>query len=414
MEGDALGLAQFVCTGCSCLCDDIKVDMEGNRIVRIENACIRGASFLYASDDFERRAPFSVSGRKVPLEEAIEKAAHLLREAGRPLIFGLDNCTLEAQAVGIALAQALGAVSDDVSSFSHGAVVQGILDGDIPTCSFPEVKNADLLIYWGCNPYHSHPRHISKFSYYSYEKWVEAGWVPQVVSSCVEVRDTETASLCRPVFKVEPGGDGDFIGKILAAVKGREETEESKAFVELIRNSAFSVIFVGLGLIYALDNDLSLFTEMLSELSRGTRFAVIPMVGHFNTMGFNRSLHEKTGYINKVSFAGSISHGDEFSFLEQTRNRVPDCVLIAGSDPFSSQPRSLMKNLEGVPIICLDPFVTSTTMAAEVVFGTAISGLETGGTAVRMDGTVVSLLRGRTPEIPSDEEILSQLLSRIS
>ncbi|MFQ5925645.1 MAG: formylmethanofuran dehydrogenase subunit B, partial [Dehalococcoidia bacterium] len=326
---------------------------------------------FYAGDDLERRAPFSVGGSEVHLEKALEKAAHLLREAQRPLIFGLDSCTLEAQAMGIALAQALGAVTDDTSSFCQGAVVQGILDGNIPTCSFPVVKNTDLLFYWGCNPYHSHPRHIAKFSYYAYDRWDEAGWVPRVVNSCVEVRDTQTTALCHPVFKVEPGGDGDFIGKILAAARGGEETEETKAFLALISNSAFCVIYVGLGLIYALDHDLSLFTEMLTELSRWTRFAVIPMIGHFNTLGFNHSLHEKTGYINKVSFADGISHGDQFSFLEQIRNRVPDCVLIVGSDPFSSQPRSLMRNLEGVPIICLDPFVTSTTMAAEVVFGTA-------------------------------------------
>lgn len=408
-----MGLAKLVCTGCSCLCDDIEVDSQGSHITRIENACVKGASLLYAGDNLERRAPFAVEGRKVPIEQAIEKAAHLLQEAGKVLIFGLDNCTLEAQAVGIGLAQALGAVIDDVSSFSHGVLVQAILDGHIPTCSFAEVENADLLIYWGSNPYHSHPRHLSKFSYYSHKKWDEAGWIPQVVISCVEVRDTETSSLCRPVFEVEPGGDRDFIGKILAAIRDKDETQESKAFVELVRNSAFCVIFVGLGLIYALDNDFHFFKEMLHELSRWTRFAVIPMLGHFNTLGFNRLLFEKTGHVNKVSFANGVSYGDEFSFLEQMRNRVPDCVLIAGSDPFSSQPRSLMRNLEGVPIICLDPFVTPTTMAAEVVFGTAVSGLETAGKAIRMDGIVVSLLQGREPEIPTDEEILRQLLNRI-
>lgn len=405
-----MGLTRLVCTGCSLLCDDIEIDSEGDRIARVENACLKGASFLCSADS-ARRAPFLVKGKIVSETEAVEWAADLLRKATRVLIFGLDSCTLEAQAAGIDLAQALGAVIDDVSSFSYGAVVEGIMEGEIPSCAFAEVKDADLIIYWGCNPYHSHPRHLSKFSYYAREKYDEAGWRPVVKAISVEVRDTETTSLCYPVFKVEPGGDAGFIGRILTTAKGEDGSEDHRTFVELLRGSQFCVIFMGLGLIYSLDNDLNLFLEMLHQFGRDSRFAVIPMVGHFNMLGFNHSLYERTGHINRVRFGQSIHHGEECSFLEQIRNRLPDCVLIVGSDPFSSQPRSLTANLEGIPIICLDPFLTATTRSAEVVLGTAISGLEVEGKAIRMDGTVVSLPQGRKVETPSDEWVLRQLLT---
>ena len=208
-----MSLHETVCTACACLCDDIKVETEENHVLKIENACARGAAFLYAADKPERRAISSIGGRKATTEEAVKKAAQLLRKAKNPLIFGFDNSTLEAQAVGIKLAQALRAAIDDTSSFCQGAMIQAIFNGDIPTCLLSDLKDSCnlLIIYWGSNPYHSHPRHLSKFSYYPHRESHKTDLMPEVVLSCVEVRDTETSLMCHPVFKVTPGEDGKFI-----------------------------------------------------------------------------------------------------------------------------------------------------------------------------------------------------------
>jgi formylmethanofuran dehydrogenase subunit B len=405
---------KFVCSGCSCLCDDIEIELEGNQIQKIKNACVRGAALLSASDKQERRATCLVNGEETFLDKAIREASHLLQQAPRRLIFGLDNSTLEAQAAGIELAQALGAVIDDTSSFCHGPLIESILTGALPSGSLSQIKDtADLFIYWGSNAHQSHPRHLSKFFLPFYTELEEAGWVQKATLSCVEVRDSETSSLCDPVFKLPPAGDRDFIAQVLNVSMGGEGTAEAKAFVELIKKSHFGVIFAGLGLTYSLDGDYSLFAEMVQKLSQWTRLVVIPMVGHFNMRGFNQSLYKKTGYINRMSFANGISHREEFGFLEQVRNHSADCVLVIGSDPFSSLPHSLMRELEGVPIICLDPFVTTTTKAAQVVFGTAISGLEVGGRAIRMDGDEIALPVAKLSNYPSDEEILKRLAEKV-
>jgi formylmethanofuran dehydrogenase subunit B len=315
----------------------------------MENACAKGTALLYSSDNQERRAICLIGGQRASLERAIEETAHLLSKARRRLIFGLDNSTLEAQAAAIELTRKLGGVIDDTSSFPYGTLVQRILSGDLPTCSLSQVKdNADLLLYWGSNPPHTHPRHLSKFSYYAYSDYTEAGWFPKVTLSCVEVRDTELSFLCKPAFKLKPGGDKDFITNIL--MEGEDGTEESKRFVELVRESQFCVTFCGPGLSYSLDGDFDLFNEMVRKLNQRTRIAVIPMAVEFNLRGFNQSLYRQTGYINQVSFAAGVSHGSEFSFLEQVRKRLADCVLIIGSDPFSNLPPSLMRNLQGISV----------------------------------------------------------------
>ena len=408
-----MNLLKLTCPGCGCLCDDIQVEVEGNGIKRIESACAKGASLLYASQNLERRNLCQIHGQGVPLERAIEEAAYLLKRSKRRLIFGLDNSTLEAQAVGIELARTLGAVLDDSSSFCQGCLIENIFKGTIPSCSLSEVKDkADLLIYWGSNPSHSHPRHLSEFSYYACTEYDEISCLPKVKLACIDVRETEVSSLST-FFKLKPGGDRDFIEAALATLKNEGESKQAKTFAELVKNSRFCAIFAGLGLTYALDGDYHLFAEMVQEFSRSTQMAVIPMVGHFNMRGFNQSLYTKTGYINRVSFADGVSHREEYSFLEQIRNRLADCVLIIGSDPFSNLPYSLMNKLYGLPIICLDPFLTSTTRITHLVFGTALSGLECGGKAIRMDGEEVMLPKVKASDYPSDEEILKRLLGEV-
>ena len=405
----------FVCTACSCLCDDIEIEFDGTNLKHISKACARGVNLFNLSESGRRNPVAQVSGNEVLLDEAVETASQLLKKSRRPVVFGLDNSTTEAQEVGIRLAQKLEAVIDDCSSFCHGALIENIIKGVIPTCMLSQIRdNADLLLYWGSNPYHSHPRHMARFSYYSYTDYIEAGWIPKTTLSCIEVRDTELTALCKPAFRLKPGEDRDFIQLILDEVQGESSSEKARDFVRLVRESCFCVIFAGLGLTYSLDNDFSLFTTMIQQFNQSTQIAVIPMVGHFNMRGFNQSLYSKTGYVNKVAFTNGIIHGDQFSFFELLRTEQLDCVLIVGSDPFSSLPGSLIANLRHIPLICIDAIPTLTTKYADVVFGTAISGLESGGTAVRMDGEEVALIKGVSCSYPSDADVLSMLLEALA
>ena len=406
--------SKIVCTACGCLCDDIEIESENNSIKRIENACLKGSSFIYASQDERRRVPYLAEGTAVSLEEALSRAAQLLSEANSPLIFGLDNSTLEAQAVGIELAKGLKCVIDDNSSFCQGTLVSSILTGVLPSCSLSEVDDADLLLYWGANPHHSHPRHLSKFSFYAHQRYQPAAPRPQVTLALIDVRDSDTASICYPFFRLLPKEDRDFITAVIQGIEGSRIREDARRFLQLLRRSKFCIIFVGLGLTYSLDDDFSLFTEMVAELSKWLRMAVIPMVGHFNMRGFNQSLYQATGQVNKVSFTDGISHGQQFSFLEQVKSRSTDCLLIIGANPLSNLPYSVVKDVARIPLITLDPFYTDTSRASQIVLGTAISGLETGGTAVRMDGTRVSLVREKDSRKLSDEQILERLLEKVA
>ena len=406
-----MSAGEMVCTACSCLCDDIETEMENGRIVNMGKACRKGTAFFFGSEYEKLRTGHLVEGNHVDVDQALAAAAGLLSRARRPLLFGLDNATLEAQAVGIELARMRGAVLDDSSSFCQGKLTQDILIGVLPTCTFDQIHDADLLIYWGANPHNTHPRHLSKFSLYAHRKYHEMGATRYVTMAVVDVRESETAGagVAHRFFRILPGEDRDFIAAVIAEIKGNPVRKDAAEFLKLLRQSHCAVIFAGLGLTYSLDNDFSLFYEMI-EQAGWMKTSVIPMGGHYNVRGFNHSLYQATGHVNKVSFAGgAVGHGNGFSLLEQVKNHAADCLLIVGADPFSSLPVSVLKHLDGVPLITLDPFRTATTEVSSVVLGVSLTGLEAGGTAMRMDGTPVTLMPVKVTDKQSDVQILEKL-----
>ncbi len=381
----------------------------------MENACLKGSAFFRAV--WERgEQPCRVEGREVPLQVAVAAAAGLLREANNPLIYGLDNSTIEAQQVALRLARRLGAVVDDTSSFCQGALTEGIIAGEVPTCTLSEAAQlADLMVYWGSNPYHAHPRHLSKYTYYPRSRYREAGWTPDVVLAGVDVRETETSITCHKMFWLSPGGDREFIGQVLAALAGKEVPRPAAGFASLVEEAHYTVFFVGLGLVYSLDNDLAPFLELLAEVQRRGKAAAVPMVGHFNTRGLNHTLFAEAGHVNRVRFANGSGpqHGPEFSILEQLRRGAVDCLVVVGADPLTSLPHSLVSGLDSVPVICLDPFPTATFERVRVAIAVAPSAVEVSGTARRMDGETVTLPQALPSHGPSDGEVLSMLLEAL-
>jgi formylmethanofuran dehydrogenase subunit B len=66
-----------------------------------------------------------------------------------------------------------------------------------------------------------------------------------------------------------------------------------------------------------------------------------------------------------------------------------------------------------VDIICLDHFSTPTTEGASVVIPTAVPGVESGGSVVRMDGDSIALAQPIKNGYPTEEGILRQLQEKV-
>jgi formylmethanofuran dehydrogenase subunit B len=104
------------CTFCGCVCDDMELHADGDRIIKAKNACSLGdAHFKYHTA--ERLYPDAlIDGKPATVDEAIEAAADYLYRANMPLVYGLSNVTCEAQRGAVALTEMIGGVVDSHTS----------------------------------------------------------------------------------------------------------------------------------------------------------------------------------------------------------------------------------------------------------------------------------------------------------
>jgi formylmethanofuran dehydrogenase subunit B len=400
------------CTGCALLCDDIEVIVENNRVKETRNACRRGAARIKGC--INRLMP-STAQKPTDIETSIKKAAEILKNANSPMLFGWSNSTCEAQLNGIQLAKKTNAIIDDTSSFCQGILIEKILQKKFRTCSLDDVRNnADVLVYWGSDAQDSQPRHLSRFSYFPRGKARQRGYEEDRTAVAIDVRESSTAKICKGHFyRIPLKGDREFILALMDALSGKVPAYETKKMLELasmLKKAEFGVIFIGLGLTYSIKDDFDILVALAEMLPN---FYIMPMVGHYNMRGFNENLFKETGFVNRVRFNCEAVHDNKYSIVEALRNKSIDALLVVGSDLLSSLPRSIILHLASIPVICIDPCATLTSKIASVTISCAVSGVESSGTAVRMDGKMMELSRFIENNYPGDEEILTRLMEAI-
>lgn len=401
------------------LCDDIEVESEKNIVNKVYTACRVGVAHM---KEGRESAVFRVDDKPVDEATAISEAAAILKNAKNPLIFGLGTSTNETQKLAIELARKTSATLDDTSSFCQGRVVEALLQNKFKVCTLDDVRNkADVTIFWGADPSDSHPRHLSKHSYFPRGTEKQRGWEEERTAIAIDVRKSHTAKICgNYFFQIPPGGDAEFIDALIAGLSGKlPKTSYNfppKRILELaniLKGAKFGVVFVGLGLVYSLEN-LEPLVRLMDVLNEKANFHLIPMVGHYNMRGFNENLFEETGHVNSVKFEeGIVKHGPEYSIVESLKAKTVDAALIIGSDPLSSLPRSVAKNLLEIPVISMDPCETLTSKSAKVYINTAISGVESGGSATRMDGVKVNFKPVVETTRLSDEAVLKKIMEAL-
>lgn len=424
-------VTDVICPSCGTLCDDIEVVVEDNKIKSTRHACRVGSSkFLNVNKGRERRAPLIRDNgrlREVDFEVAIEESARILIEAKHPLLFGWSNTVCEAHSVGIALTEEVGGVIDSTTSVCHGPSVLAIQNVGYSAFTLGEIKNrADLVIYWGSNPMHAHPRHLSRYTIYPRGYFRERG-VQDRRFIVIDVRKSDTAKIASKFVQVNPGGDYELLNALRTIVNGGDISSEEVSGVpregiydlaKEMMNCQFGVLFFGLGLTMSpgrhrnVDNAISL----VADLNRHTKFTIMAMRGHYNVTGFGEILTWQTGFPFAVDFSRGYPRYNpgETAANDVLQRGEADAALIVASDPVANFPRRAVEHLAKIPLIAIEPQVTPTTELADVVIPSAIAGIEVEGTAYRMDHVPLRMRKVVEPPegILSDEEILKLILKK--
>jgi formylmethanofuran dehydrogenase subunit B len=466
----------IVCPVCGALCDDVELTIKHGKIVKVKNGCsMSEAKFLNYNNDRPLKPLMRKDGKLVPvsLKEAVGRAAEVLAGARYPLLYGWSSTSCEATATGIALAEEVGGVIDNTSTVCHGPSVLSIQDIGIPTCTLGQVRHrADLVVYWGSNPWSAHPRHIERYTTLSEGRFERSEWrsylsktkaltgkkkvasvlrrlspeeKPPAPSSAgsvfcpaitrkgrklivVDVRKTRTADVADYFIQVQPNKDYELLQTFRALVRNQEididevagiPTEYLEEVADAMVECNFGVIFFGLGLTMSSGKlrNVDAALSLARDLNTRTKFAIMPMRGHFNVTGADMVFTWQTGYPYAVDFSMGYPRYNpgETSAIDVLLRKESDAALVVASDPVANFPRKAAESLVRNPLIVIDPHMNATSQMADIVFPSAFVGIEASGTAYRMDHVPLPLKKVVEPPrgVLSDEEILRRILAEV-
>ncbi len=419
------------CTFCGCVCDDMElhVDLDQKRITKAKNACVLGRAW-FAEHTIDEGAPMAmIDGKEVSIEAAIEEAAQTLVNAKFPITYGLSDTTCEAQRQAVAVTDMIRGNIDTTTSVCHGPsglAFQGIGES---TSTLGEVKNrADLVIYWGGNPAESHPRHFGRYAVTPKGMFTPGGKKDRTVV-LVDVRKTKSSPVADILIRPKLGKDFEILWALRALVKGKkisadieQETgvplEVLEDLVDRMKNCRFGVLFFGMGLTMTRGRHFNsgALLALATDLNEFTHFVAKPVRGHGNVTGADNVVSWQTGFPFAVNFSRGYPRFNpgEFTTVDTLSNGHADAALIIASDPASNFPKKAIQHLKSIPVVCLDTKCTETSKDAHVAFRTSTYGINTTGTAYRMDDVPITLRPAFESPFPDDETILKGIRKRVN
>ncbi|MEN6572709.1 formylmethanofuran dehydrogenase subunit B [Methanobacterium aggregans] len=418
-----------VCPFCGTLCDDIICKVEDNEIVGTMNACRIGHSKFVHTEGAERYTKPLVRKNgefvEVTMDEAIDKAAHILADSKRPLMYGWSCTDCDAQAVGVKLAEEAKAVIDNTASVCHGPSVLALQDVGYPICTFGEVKNrADVVVYWGCNPMHAHPRHLSR-NVFGRGFFRERGR-PDRTLIVVDPRKTDSSKLADIHLQLDFDHDYELLDAIRTVLLGNDILYDEVAgvpkeliyeTVEVLKKAQFGILFFGMGITHSRGKHRNIDTAicLVTDLNRSAKFNLIPMRGHYNVTGFNQVCTWEVGYPYCVDFAtGSPRYNPgESGSNDLLQNKETDGMLVIASDPGGNFPQKSLERMAEIPIVAIEPHRTPTTEMSDVIIPPAIVGMQAEGTAYRMEGVPIRMRKVVESDLLPDREILERILDKV-
>ncbi|MFW9800193.1 MAG: formylmethanofuran dehydrogenase subunit B [Candidatus Thorarchaeota archaeon] len=420
----------IVCPFCGCLCDDIQLEVEGTRITKNEMGCaISKAKFLSHHEDRIAKPTIKRGDThvEVTLEEAIDKAVEILADAKRPLVYGLSSTENDAHREAYKIAETIGGVVDNTSSVCHGPTIMGTQESGEAAGSLAEVKHrADVIVYWGSNPQFAHPRHISRYirtqgEYIKDPRADRKIWV-------FDIRKTITANMADEFVKIAPGRDLEVISALRAVLRGHEidvfeagglSIERIAEIVEALKSAKYGILFFGLGLTQSAGRhrNVDAAIRLVQDLNSHGKWNMMPMRGHYNVAGANKTSTWQTGYPFAVDYARGYPRYQpgEYTIVDMLARGEPDALLNIAADPAAHFPRRAVQHMAKVPIINIDPKRSMTSLLAEVNIPAALAGIESDGAAVRMDGLPLYLKKVIDPPegVLPDRDVLRMIHEKL-
>lgn len=429
------------CLGCACLCDDIGVVVEGDRIVEARNACEIGRGWY-------ERAPVDglvgpmIGGRPAPLDEALDRASGVLAAAKAPVVFGL-GATIEAQRIAVAIADRIGAA---VAPDFHGPAGHDAFQrfGAVGA-TLGEIRDrADLIVFDSAHWPRSLPRFLERFVDPP-GRFVPEGRAGRTVITFPgdDVRFTTDEGWTRPPdiifdFRASQVPTYTVLRALVNGVSFDPAAFEAEMgapllpyadLAERLRRARYGVLIHQPETQWPTDAEA--VSALIRDLNRSTRFVALSPSSFAQTAA-EAVLAWQAGSVGHVDFAPGyprpLPDGD---VVRRIRRCEADVALVVGDISFLSGFRIDASLLAAIPTIYVgrvdpedvwkgDPGwnplrdLRHQLFKAETFLPTSRAGIDAGGTVARFDGVMLPLRPPFPGRRPSQAEILRGIDSRLA
>ena len=418
--------SDVACTVCGCVCDDLRVTVSGDRISHVEGACRLAEPWFASLSAPPARPPAAIDGKPASLEEAVERAAEILRQSRAPLIWGLSRSSTAGQRAAVLLAEQIGATIDTTASVCHGPSIMAIQEVGESTCSLGEVRNrADLVIFWGADPAESHPRHFERYSVDAKGLFVPRGRADRRVI-VIDTEATATSRLADTFVKIRRDADFEVIWAIRQLLRGLALPvsfdvgvlhHELQRLADVMTGCRYGAVFFGLGLAQRGlgHKNVEALLRLVEDLNGFTRFTARRLRIPGDVAGADAVLCWLTGFPFAVNLARGYprySPGEYTANDLLERGEIDACILVGSEACLELSPVARYA-IEQMPMIALDYPNAEPPLQATVQITTAIYGIHTLGTAYRMDEVPIPLRAFLASNHPTDEQVLLDISAQI-
>jgi formylmethanofuran dehydrogenase subunit B len=398
-------LARVTCAGCGLLCDDVTVERVGDG-VRLEPPCALGTEWFSDRARAASGPAATIRGQPADVEAAVTRAAELLREARRPLLYGFDGATVEDVRAAVALADRVGAVlaTDGLSGPWPGAPAVPLRGAS--TTTLGEIRDrSELVVIWREDPETTHPRLLDRLGFGDRGRSRSRAERTLIV---VDDRDTKTAGRADVQLRWPHERDlealtGLHVLQRKLALRARELDAALGALLERINAVPHATFVHGPGLTAGAGGQRRALAlhELVRELCRDRHVVTLALPAAPGTRSAHDAVSWQTGYADNIDLASG--HPELFEATRSIDAAEGIDVALCIEGPGGTVPG-------GATEIAL---LSLPVAGAEVSIRTAAPGVHAAGTAHRLDGVPLTLQAPLPRDLPTAASLLARLLAEI-
>jgi len=410
------------CPFCSLHCDDLVIQNLSGKLKIKENGC------RISVDRFERALPEShpsIRGKTTTLDDAIARAAKILKDSSGPLIAGLGTdvggmrCVME-------LADKTGAIIDHMY---HDGTIRNMLvlqDLGWVMTTMGEIKNrADLIIFAGTDA-RNYPRFFERVVWNEKSLFRSDTKKRDIVylGENLDTSQGKSPSGKQPTHLKCPQDEiGEVISVLHALVGGNKTQKKDKIagikmanlekLAEQMVNANYGVIIWAPGELDFPHAELTIqnFCEIAKYLNRETRFSGFTLGGNDGGMSANHVSAWQSGFPLRVSFINGYPEHDaqKYATASVLKNKEADTLLwISSFRPEVKPPRAK------IPTIVLETPDSKLDFKPDVFIPISTPGVDHTGQIIRTDSVVsLPLKQVRSSVNPSVKEVLRRIIELV-